>query len=228
MKLITYLAPSIPADFFRLVARDLEADIEFNEVISGPLPGDEEPFSGGRVDVGFVCSPTYRWLRGRVELLPLPVPSDARSNGRPVYFADVIVRAGAAAQRIDDLRGATWAYNDRNSRSGWFGMIERCGDDFFSRTVMSGSHLRSIEMVLAGEASAASIDSNALRLRGTDGLRVIESWGPYAIQPAVIRADLRAAEKQHVARRLLTLHDRHDLRPFGYERFVEPDESLYA
>lgn len=228
MKLISYLAPSIPADFFRLIADDLGASIEFDESISGPLPGDDEPFTTGRVDVGFVCSPTYRWLRPKVTLLPLPVPVDARANGRPVYFADVVVRAEMNATSLDDLRGKTWAYNDRNSRSGWFSMLERCGEGFFSDLVASGSHLRSLEMVRDGVVDAAAIDSNVLLLDGAAGLRVIDTWGPFAIQPAIIRATVDAVEKTRIATALLTLHERHDLSRFGYQRFVEPDESLYA
>ena len=227
MRLITYLAPSIPAGFFRLIAEDLGGSIEFNETISGPLPGDDEPFTSGRADVGFVCSPTYRWLRPSVDLLPLPVPLDPRSNGKPVYFADVVVRAGSDTRRIDDLRGGVWAFNDRNSKSGWFSMLERCGESFFARCVASGSHLHSMQMVESGEADAAAIDSNALRLRAPGALRVIESWGPFAIQPAIIRAAIDDAEKARVARALLTLHERHDLAPFGFARFVEPDASLY-
>ena len=72
LHLISYLAPSIPADFFRLIAGDLDASLEFN---------------------------------------------------------------------------AVWAYNDRNSRSGWFSMLDRVGKSFFAQTMHSGSHLRSIEMV---------------------------------------------------------------------------------
>jgi hypothetical protein len=71
LHIISYLSPSIPAVFFHLIAADLDATIEFNVAISGPLPSDEEPFTSGRADVGFVCSPTYRWLRPGVELLTL-------------------------------------------------------------------------------------------------------------------------------------------------------------
>jgi phosphonate transport system substrate-binding protein len=208
-----------------MIAGDLDATLEFNEVISGPLQGDDEPFTSGRADIGFVCAPTYRWLRPKVELLPLPIPADPRAEGRPIYFGDVIARPGIKS--LEELRGGVWAYNDRNSRSGWFSMIERLGETFFSRTVQSGSHLRSIEMVRSGAADAAAIDSNVLRTQKPDDVVVLGSWGPFAIQPTIMPAAAEQAIKSRVANALLTLHERHSLSPFGFHRFVDADDALY-
>lgn len=234
LRLVTYLSPSIPAELFHLIAADIGASVSFEEAISGPLAGDEEPFTRGAVDLGFICAPSFRFLNAAertVELLPLPVPVDPRAKGEPVYFADVVVRADSTARSLDDLRGRRWAYNDRNSKSGWFSLLERCGepDAFFSAVVASGSHLRSLEMVARGDADAAAIDSNVLRLHGTPELRVLESWGPFAIQPAIIRAAMPEETKARVAQALLTIHERHGdaLQRFGVARFTVGDERAY-
>jgi ABC-type phosphate/phosphonate transport system substrate-binding protein len=241
LRIITYLSPSIPAELYELIARDLGeqcgvvAELSFEKRISGPLDGDDDLFARGAADVGFLCAPSFRWLnaRGRaVELLPLPVPSDPRAEGRPVYFADVVVRAGSPARTFDDLAGARWSFNDRNSKSGWFSMLERIAPrtpaEFFGQLVAAGSHLRSLELVAGGAADAAAIDSNVLRASAHETLRVLESWGPFPIQPAVIRAGHPA--KQRVAGALLTLHERHGdaLAQHGVSRFVEGDESANA
>jgi ABC-type phosphate/phosphonate transport system substrate-binding protein len=63
---------------------------------------------------------------------------------------------------------------------------------------------------------------------GARDLRVIESWGPFAIQPTIVRVALDASAKARVANALLTLHERHSLEPFGFRRFVAPDERLYC
>ena len=85
-----------------------------------------------------------------------------------------------------------------------------------------------IELARSGEADAASIDSNVLLRENASDLRVIESWGPFAIQATIVRAGLGAESKSRVAEALLTLHERHSLERFGFARFLGPDESLYV
>jgi phosphonate transport system substrate-binding protein len=244
LRLISYLAPSIPADFFRAVASHIEAtcgvatDLAFEERISGPLTGDHDPFADATVDVGFICAPSYRWMRAKdaaaVELLPAPVPLDVRANGRPIYFADVVVRADAGFITFDDLRGSRWAYNDQNSRSGWFSMVERVKnpEEFFGSLTQSGSHLRSLELVLAGDIDASAIDSNALALQRIarpeldDALRVVETWGPYAIQPVIVRGGIDRELKARIAAALLAMTPE-SLAPFGFRGFAPVDDSAY-
>ncbi len=227
MRLISYLAPSIPAALFETIARHVGAELVFEETISGPQPGDDEPFTRGDADLGFVCAPSYRVLRDSVELLPALVPSDPRAKGQPVYFADVVVRADSQVRMFDELRGTRWAYNDRNSRSGWFSMLERAGSgEFFGELLHAGSHLNSLEFVSDGRADAAAIDSNVLALHSREDLRVIESWGPFPIQPSIIRRALPAAEKQRIARALLSIK-REELLPHGFAGFAAIDESVY-
>jgi hypothetical protein len=218
LRLISYLAPSIPRGFFELVAKTIAdgcgvaVDLRFDEEISGPLPGDDNPFADGSADVGFVCAPTFRWLRRDLELLPVPVPADARANGRPVYFADVVVPARSSVATIEDLRGRRWAYNDLNSRSGWFSMVDRIApvaqSTYFSELIHAGSHLASLHLVETGHTDAAAIESNVLLQESRCGrvapmsLRTIDSWGSFPIQPIVIRAGVPAHLKR--AARMIT------------------------
>ncbi|HSS43862.1 MAG TPA: PhnD/SsuA/transferrin family substrate-binding protein, partial [Thermoanaerobaculia bacterium] len=176
IRVLSYLAPSIPEEFFELLVGRIAsrvgvpARLDFERRVSGPTP-DSDPFAADLTDLAFVCAPSYPLLRkagSPVALLPIaPVFADPRADGRPVYFSDVIVRSGHPARRFEELRGGVWAYNDRQSRSGWQNMLARllemghAGDpgSFFRELLHAGSHLRSVELVEAGDADAAAIDS---------------------------------------------------------------------
>ena len=82
---------------------------------------------------------------------------------------------------------------------------------------------------------AAAIDSNALlnesRLRpGTVAeLRIIESWGPFPIQPVVIRRGIPIPLKTSIHRALLQAHlvFGKQLRALGFVSFVEAERVAY-
>ena len=253
LRLLSYLAPSIPEGLFELLAEAIAAGtgrrvtMDFETSVSGPEP-ETDPFASGRADAAFVCGPSYALLRSAgvpVEIVPAAaVFDDPRNHGRPVYFSDVVVRRDHPARALADLRGAVWTYNDRQSLSGWHRMLARLAGlglgapgHFFSRLVASGAHVRSIELVSRGEADVSAVDSNVLlleRRRDPDvdrRLRVLESWGPSAIQPVLVRSALDPALKASIAGTLLALHRdtamASRLAVFGVLRFASVGEATY-
>src|SRR5215468_7580386 len=99
LRLITYLAPSIPLGLYKAVARHLAGvlhvpvSLRSETLTSAPPPGEPDPFSLGEADLGFLCAPGYQRLGAAVELIEAaPLFDDPRTNGRPVFFSDVIVR----------------------------------------------------------------------------------------------------------------------------------------
>jgi phosphonate transport system substrate-binding protein len=261
LTLLTYLSPGLPLALFAAVADHLRRCPELDGFrialasegrVSGPEQGlvdrSDDPFSRGEADVGFLCAPTYLRLRERehppAELLGVaPVFVDQRVHGKPIYFCDVIVHRGSPARSFWDLKGDTLAYNDPCSLSGHGGFAARLGSQeeevgaFFGRTIRSGSHLASVRLVSDGRADVASIDSNVLRilLERTpvlmDEVRVLESWGPYPIQPVVVRTDLDSALKAALRECLLKTEadprTRLELEAPGLERFVAVSEEDY-
>ncbi len=260
IRLLTYLSPGLPLALFVAVADHLRrspsmggrgVSLASEERVSGPERGlverSEDPFSRREADVGFMCAPTYLGLHGRerppAELLGVaPVFADARARGEPVYFCDVIVRRGSPARSFWDLEGGAWAFNDPYSLSGHGGIAARLGSPeaagaFFGRTIRSGSHPASVRLVAGGEADAASIDSNVLRILMEripaleEEVRVLESWGPYPIQPVVVRTDLDPSLKAALRESLLgTGADPRtllELGAFGLKRFVAVGEEDY-
>jgi ABC-type phosphate/phosphonate transport system substrate-binding protein len=255
LRFITYLSPGIPQGLYEAiidhVRRALGCErfsLQVEERNSGPERGSPDPFSGGEADVGFMCSPSYLWLRELdpppVELLGVaPVFGDARALGRAVYFCDVVVRRDGQIRSFAELRGRSWAYNDACSLSGYYSLLNRLaetGEDagFFGSMLCSGSHLNSIESVVRGAADAAAIDSNILSMRMREDpelrerVRVIESWGPFPIQPVVVRSALRPALKEGLRASLLTAdadpRTRDALNRFGLRRFVPVSDEDYS
>ena len=224
LRAITYLAPSIPTRFFRSITDylgdRLGADVQLivEPRVSGPRV-DDNPFETGDVDIGFMCAPSLVALHEvdspSLELLPAaPVFDDQRGRGRPVYFSDVVVHVNSDIERFEDLRGRAWAYNDPRSLSGWHSALERlralnAGSEFFSSTVAAGSHLESLRLVIERRVEAAALDSTTLaharaqRPERTDALRIIESWGPFPVQPVVVRSSLDSQTKDDIVGHLL-------------------------
>jgi phosphonate transport system substrate-binding protein len=86
-----------------------QASLSEEPRVSEPVRGGSDPFSEGEANVGFMCAPSFFWLRELeappVELLgTAPVFQDSRTPGRPVYFSDVIVRRESPARSFLGLR----------------------------------------------------------------------------------------------------------------------------
>ena len=230
LRVLTYLAPSIPLGLFELVVERLRRVLGVGATLraearhSGPPPDIPDPFSADEADLAFLCSPSFAWLSGMrpspIELVPAaPVFLEPRTAGRPVYFSDVIVHPGVASA----------SFEERNLLA----RLRALGEDrHFLRTARrSGSHLRSVELTARGEVDGAAVDSNVLALlRRRDPLlcervRVVASWGPYAVQPIVVRGGTA------IARILLAMGRepavRAALAAFGVGGFAPTSQAAY-
>ena len=171
--------------------------------------------SSEAVDVAFVCGLAYvelaRGGEAPVEPLAAPILRGERFGGRAIYFSDVIVHRGSRLQSFADLRGCSWAYNERHSQSGYgitrYHLVGRGETNgYFGRIVEAGWHEEALRLVARGAVDAAAIDCHvlAVALRAQPELaaqlRIIDTLGPSTIQPVVaarrlpqwLRTDLRA------------------------------------
>lgn len=177
--------------------------------------------ASGEIDLGWICGWPYTQLvdesSAPIQLLAAPVMKARRYGDRPVYFSDVLVRRDSGFNSFMDLRGASWAYNEPGSQSGYH--ITRyhlarlgVGDAFFGRVIESGSHASSLAMILNGEVDAAAVDSTVLEweiehdTNLAQRLRVIDSLGPSSIPPLVVSTALNEQLVQALRRLLLAMH----------------------
>jgi len=220
-RLISYLTPGYPVELFEVLAEHVGADLRLQTGRSGPDPSDD-PFAAGTADIGWLCSTSLIELTtGRPasvqEVGVAWVPDDPDAADRPVYYSDVMVPADSTARTLDDLRGLRIGCNDPASLSGYHALrIELDRRDHvpsrFASLVMTGSHHRSLEQLLAGDLDAAVIDSivrtrRARETPGIAGLRVIERLGPWPTQPVVMRIDATPSEVSTVRNALLEAND---------------------
>ncbi|WP_338253643.1 phosphate/phosphite/phosphonate ABC transporter substrate-binding protein [Dictyobacter halimunensis] len=181
-----------------------------------------DEFQDGRSDFGFLCGLLYVRAHATpedpVDLLAAPVLLPERYQRQPRYFSDVVVRRESDAQDFADLGGKSWAYNEEASHSGYnlvqYSLLQRQQTaGYFAKTIRSGSHLQSLELVLQGEADATAIDSHildVLLLRNphlASQIRVIDVLGPSTIPPIVAARRLPASLKQRVQQALLNMHE---------------------
>ena len=203
-------------------------------------------FQTGQADIGFVCGLEYVRLSAKddksVELLAAPVLYNERYQQRPIYYSDVIVRRESPYASFNDLGGCTWAYNEETSHSGYnlvqYSLLERNEHgSYFGKTIKSGSHLQSLQMVLDGKADATAIDSHVLDVvlqrdvRLASQLSIIDRLGPSSIPPVLAARRLPAQLKRDIQRVLVTMHRDPRLADMLYggdiERFVPVQDEQY-
>jgi phosphonate transport system substrate-binding protein len=206
-----------------------------------------DEFAEKQVDVAFICGLPYVHMSSQdtcpIELIAAPVLIGDRYLHKPIYFSDVIVRHDSPYTGFDDLGGSVWAYNERVSHSGCnlvcYSLLMRGKPPhYFGKTVKSGSHMRSLAMVLEGEADAAAIDSHLsdiLRSRDeglTRSLRVVDVLGPSSIPPVVVCKELDNELKCRLREALITMHlnncGAEILQEGLIERFVAVEDEDYG
>jgi phosphonate transport system substrate-binding protein len=157
LMLASYLAENTRPTYER-VATWLTARLGEPASLLGGVAWEERVamLDAGRVHAAFICGWSYIQRHDRperpVDLLCAPVMAPPRYEDRPIYFTDVVVRHDSPLWSFADLRGQSYAYNDRGSHSGYNvprDHLLRLGETrgYFGRVVASGSHQASIRMV---------------------------------------------------------------------------------
>ncbi len=195
----------------------------------------------GVVDVGFVCTGAYLEgaRQGSMSLLVVP-----QINGNTTYRSFFVVPAASPATHLADLRGKIFAFTDPLSNSGYLyplSQLQVMGEQpegFFSRTIFTYSHDRSIAAVLEGVADGAAVDSlvydfAVLRDPGiAEQTRVIQRSPEFGIPPVVVPSSTAGERHEWLRRLFLGLHrdeeGRQALEALGVERFVDADPARYV
>jgi len=192
------------------------------------------------VDGAIVCSGPYVDGHSKFGLELLAVP---KAYGGTVYYSYIIVPRNSPAMVLDDLKGKSFAFSDPLSNSGKLVpeyLLARKGESsktFFSRTVFSGSHDKSIQAVADRLVDGAAVDSliweylQKIRPELTGKTRILLKSDPYTIPPFVVHPSLDPELKGKLRTILLNAHTKPRgkelLDKMMTERFVPVEDKAY-
>jgi phosphonate transport system substrate-binding protein len=225
----------------RAIARYLEERLSLQcDFLDGITWAEREKrLEEGDIHAGWVCGLLYTWKFDRpeppVELLAAPVLREPRYQGQPVYFSDVIVHRQSPYRSFEELRGTACAYNEARSFSGYYVLRHHLAmrgetEGFFSRTLLTGTHLNSLKMVCRGQADAAAIDSSILEWEMKQDpwlgshIRTVQILGPNPAPPWVISRAVPQDFRRELQETLLSMHD----DPLGRELLAGSQVGRFA
>lgn len=220
--------PAVKADWKQLICRVLEQAGQPWEVIDYDAPA---PLSvlWARDDLGLamMCGLPFAQRSQRPTLIAAPVPSPARYAGKPVYFTDIVVRADAPHQTLEDTFGGIIGYTLVDSMSG--GVALRCHLDGFRtpqrprlyrRTVGGFVNARNvIEALVSRVIDAGPLDSYYHDLLKRNDpvfaaqVQLVASTAAMPIPPLVATAALSGNELSQLQAALLAVSTRPELAP---------------
>lgn len=167
-------------------------------------------------------------------------------DGRPEYYAIIVTNPKTGIERLEDLRGRTFAFGDKGSTSGYLIPVyqfQKMGidpDAFFSKVVYT-KH-QAIETQVARSEIDAGADYNRNRnAMITDGLikaedsKIIWTSAPLPNDAFAVSADIAKGralvgrlQEEALEKMGGELKARPELLPVRYTGFVKSDNAAYA
>ncbi|MEH6405352.1 MAG: PhnD/SsuA/transferrin family substrate-binding protein [Sneathiella sp.] len=152
--------------------------------------------------------PFVTFLKGKVSLVG--TPAYGIDCGAGSYYSVIVVRKDSDFRSLEDLKGKTFAYNEKGSQSGYAALLHTLSSiqdapKHFSSSVQSGGHRASVKMVADGTADFAAIDAVSWEMakrheKAAEKLGVIAFSKPTPALPFITSlCSAREIEKRHMA-----------------------------
>jgi len=200
-------------EFLDYIGRELGQPVQYVDATSYEEINNK--LESRELEAAFICSGPYVASHKKFGLELLVAP---KAYGKTVYYAYIIVPNASNARSLDDLRGKSFAFSDPLSNTGKLVpeyLLARKGESsktFFSKTVFSGSHDKSIMAVADNLVDGAAVDSliweylNKIKPELTGKTRILLKSDPYAIPPFVVHPALDPALKEKLRTIMLNAH----------------------
>ncbi len=193
------------------------------------------------VSVAFVCSGPYVKDKDKfgAELLVAP-----QSYGKPFYNAYIIVNKDSSIKGLEGLRGKKFAFTDPKSNTGKIvpaymvaKKFHETPEKFFSETIYTKSHDKSVEAVAKKLVDGASVDSLIYNYAAkknptyTSLTKIIERSPSYGIPPVIVNRNIDPKTKEALKNAFLNMHKdpkgKEILAGIMVDKFIVPKDSDY-
>ncbi|MFM2407352.1 MAG: hypothetical protein RL358_94 [Pseudomonadota bacterium] len=195
--------------------------------------------ASGALDAGWICSVPHLRYPNAQRLLAVGV-----WQGQPLYQSYLIVpNSDTTTHSLADLHGKSFAYSDPESNSGHLipdtDVLHLGGDPktFFSKTLFTYSHRKSVMAVADGLVQGANVDSYIYRqlARFQPDLiartRLVSQSAPFGFPPFVASIKLPDAQLRQLRAVLLGMNGDEEGRALlgymGLDQFIAGDEQLF-
>ena len=194
----------------------------------------------GRIDLAFICSGPYAVGKEKFGFKALAMP---RVRGSHLYQAYLIVNKGSSFQKLDDLRGKSFAFTDPESNTGklvptyWLSESGATPEDFFGNTIYTYSHDNSIRAVAMSLVDGAAVNGQVWEYYNhsdpvfTAKTRIIKKSQSFGNPPVVASSHLPNQMKVRIRGLLLNMHRQPEgkkiLNELMIDNFISPKEKCY-
>jgi phosphonate transport system substrate-binding protein len=225
-------------DIFRYISTEIGMPIEFHQ--RKTYQEINTMLEDGQLDFAFICSGAYIELdfEKGVELFSAPV-----SGGDKFYKAYIITHKNFAAEKLEDLENATFAFTDPLSNTGYLYVKHRLSqldvdyNTFFQSTMFTNGHDISIQMVAKGIVEAASVSHLVYEYlkekspERVENVKVIEVSEDFGMPPVVVTSRMDKAMRERIAELFATMHNDRNAREFldelRIDRFIDAKDEYY-
>ncbi len=194
----------------------------------------------GQIDFAFICSGPYATGREKFAFEALAMP---QVRGTYLYQSYLIVNKDSPFQKLDDLRGKTFAFTDPESNTGklvptyWLRQKKETPEAFFEKTIFTYSHDNSIMAVAMSLVDGAAVHGqiweyyNHRNPRFTSKTRIIKKSTPFGNPPVVASSNMPEKMKKRIRQLLFNMHrnpkGKRILDELMIDRFIAPKEDCY-
>ncbi len=199
--------------------------------------GVVEAMASDKLDLAYFGGLTYAQAELRADVVPIVTEIDRETNTSK-YYSAIIVRADSPYQKIEDLKGKTFAFGDVGSTSGSLYpryMLDRAGFTDFTNPqqfIYTGGHDATLAAVINGSAQGGGIEKRIMERAFDAGtynrndIRIIEQ---HEVQgyPWVARKKLDPALIDRITEAFLKLDDPNVLQLMRAVRYAKVTTSDY-